>query len=299
MRRERQRRKTRTTSCTETFSNFDFLTLGRTPGISLGLRGANGAALAGGFKKHDCSGGGNVERRHLAGHGNAEQVVAGAADQIVEAGAFASENDYGVGREVVAVVILCAVLVEADDPEVVGLEDFEGANEVDDAGEAEVLSSSGGGLDGNGREGSGASLGEEDAIDSRGFGGAEKGAEVLRIFDAVERKDQARVGSGEKVLDAEEVALADDGDNSLVGGGSGEAGEGVAGLNAGFDTGGAAKGDDGGETRIVAALEAFLGEANVVEAAGAGAKSLLDGMEAVQDFHQVPVYQVAQRGKSI
>ena len=279
--------------------NFDFLTLGSTTDIGLGLRATSGAALAGRFKEHDRAGGGDVERRHLAGHGNAEQVVAGAADQIVQAGAFASEDDYGVGREVVAVVILSAVLVEADDPEIVSLESFEGANKVDDPGEAQVLGGSGGGLDGNGREGRGPALGEEDPVDTGGFGGAEKGAEVLRVFDSVEGKDQARVGSGEEVLDAEEVALPDDGDDALVSGGPGQAGEGVAGLGAGFDAGGAAESGDGGKARIVSALEAFLGEANVVKAARAGDESLLDGMEAVQDFHRVPVYQVARRGKSI
>lgn len=51
-------------------------------------------ALAGGFKEDDGSGGGDVERANAAEHGNAEQMVAGSANERVEAGALAAEDDY-------------------------------------------------------------------------------------------------------------------------------------------------------------------------------------------------------------
>ena len=56
------------------------------------------AALAEGFVEDHGSGGGDVEGADAAGHGNAEQVVAGAADQVVEAGALAAEDEDAVCR---------------------------------------------------------------------------------------------------------------------------------------------------------------------------------------------------------
>ena len=86
---------------------------------------------------------------------------------------------------------------------------------------------------------------------------------------------------GEKVFNGEEFALADDGEDALVGIGAGEAGELVAGLDGDADVGGAAKFDDAFETFVAT----FAGYADVVELAGTGADGLLDGMEAVQNFH--------------
>jgi hypothetical protein len=216
-------------------------------------------------------------------------VVAGAADQVVQARAFASEDDYGIGREVAAVVILGAALVEADDPEVIGLEGFEGTDEVDDAGEAEVLGCSGRSLDGGGAEGGGTAFGGQDAVDAGGFGGAEEGAKVLRVFDAIEGEDQAGFCSGEEVFDFEEFAFAREGDDALVGGGAGEAGEGFAGLGAEFDAGGTAEIGNGGEAGVVTSAEAFLGDADVIETARAGSEGLFDRMEAVEYIHWSPV----------
>ena len=106
----------------------------------------SGAALAGGLVENNGSGGGDVERADAAGHGNAQQVIAGAADEIVEARAFAAEDDDEIAGEVEPVVVGFAALVETDDPEVLALELFEGADEVDDAGDAEVLGCAGAGL---------------------------------------------------------------------------------------------------------------------------------------------------------
>jgi len=246
-------------------------------------------ALAGGFKEYDRAGGRDIERCHLSCHGDAQEVVAGAANQVMQARTFAAEDDYGIGREVAAVVILGAAFVEADYPKVMGLEGFEGADEVDDAGEAEVFGGSGGGLNGCGAERRGTALGGQDAVDAGGFGGAEEGAEVLRIFDAVEGEDQAGFCSGEEVFDFEEFAFAHEGDNALVGGGTGEAGEGFAGLGADFDPGGTAKIGNGSEAGVVTSAEAFLGDADVIETASAGPEGLFDRMEAVENIHWSPV----------
>ena len=157
-------------------------------------RRTRSAALAGGFVEDDGSGGGDVEGADAAGHGNAQQMVAGAADQIVQTRAFAAEDDDEIAGEVELVVVGCAALVETDDPEIAVLELFEGADEIDDAGDAEVLGRAGAGFDGGGAEGSGAAFGEEDAVDAGAIGHAKKRAEILRIFNAIEGEDETSGG---------------------------------------------------------------------------------------------------------
>ena len=149
------------------------------------------AALAEGFVEDDGSGGGDVEGADAAGHGDAQQVVAGAADEVVEAGAFAAEDEDAVAGEVELVVVGLAALVETDDPDIALLEVFKSADEVDDAGDAEVLGCSGAGFYGDGAERGGAALGEDDAVDAGAVGYAEERAEILRVFNAVEGEEQA------------------------------------------------------------------------------------------------------------
>jgi hypothetical protein len=208
-------------------------------------------------------------------------MVAGAAYQIVESCTFASEHNYSIGPKIVAVVIRCATLVQTDAPDIAFFEGFEGTDQVDDAGEAEMLGGAGRGLDGDGAEGGGTALGEEDAVDSGSFGGAEDGSEVLRIFNAVEGQDEAGFRAFEKVFGGEEFSLTNDGHDTLVAGGSGYACEGIAGLSAERDFGGAAEFDDGLEPLVVS----FLRNAYVVEAAGTGSERFFDRVEAVDNFH--------------
>ena len=108
------------------------------------------AALAEGLVEPHRSGSRDVERADAAGHGNAQQVIAGAADQVVEARALASEDDHAVAGQVELVVVGRAALVESHDPQIPALELFEGADEVDHAGDAQVLGGAGAGLDGYG-----------------------------------------------------------------------------------------------------------------------------------------------------
>ena len=77
-------------------------------------------------------------------------MVAGFADQIVEAFALAAEDQDQIAGEVELVVVGGAALVETDDPEILLLELLKGADQIDDAGDAEVLGGSGAGLDGHG-----------------------------------------------------------------------------------------------------------------------------------------------------
>jgi hypothetical protein len=220
----------------------------------------------------------------LPGHGNAQEVVAGLFDKIVETGAFASEDEDAVGFEVEVGVVGGAAFVEAEDPDVFLLHLLEGADEVGDAGDADVLGGSGGGLGYGSGDGSRAALGEDDTVDSGTVGGAEESAEIVGVFDSVEGKEEAMLAvffGGEEIFDGEELAFADDGEDALVGVGAGETCELVTRLDGDADASGAAEIDEA----LEAFVSTFAGDADVIELAGTGADGLLDGMEAVQNFH--------------
>jgi hypothetical protein len=116
-------------------------------------------------------------------------VVAGAADKIMETGSLAAEDENTVASEIEAVVVGLAALVEANDPQILPLEIFEGADEVDDSGDAEMLGGTGAGLDGDGAQGRCTTLSEHDTIDSSTVGHAEQSTEVLRIFNSVQGQE--------------------------------------------------------------------------------------------------------------
>ncbi len=271
---------------------FLFLRLGRGSGRFVWNAGGCllfTAALAEGFKEHHGSGGGDVEGTDAASHGDAQEMIAGAADEFVETVAFAAHDQGAVAGEVELVVVHSAALVETDDPDVLTLELFEGADEVDDAGDAEMLLGSGGGLGGYGAQGRGAALGHDHCVDSGSVGGAKECAEVLGIFNAVEGEDEARGGDGfQNVLDGEELLGANDGDDSLVSRGVGHVGEGFAGLGAEADFEVAAEGDDGFE----AVIAAFAGYQHVIEAAFARFERLFDRVQSVENLHIFSVDRV-------
>ena len=170
---------------------------------------------------------------------------------------------------------------------------FEGANQVDDAGDAEVFGCSGARLYGDGAQGGGTAFGEDDAVYSGAVGYAKEGAEVLGVFYAVKGEDEtgkARAGGGravarggrvEEVFDGEEFLGADYGDYALVRGSSGELCELLAGFLADADAFLAALGENLLDTGVVA----LAGDEDMVEAAAAGAQGFFDGVEAVEDFH--------------
>jgi hypothetical protein len=240
--------------------------------------------LAHGFVHNDGTGDRYVERRDLAGHRYPKKVIAGFFDEVVEACAFAAKDEDTVGVEVEFGVVGGAALVEAEDPDVFLLHLLEGADEVGDAGDTNVLGGAGGGFGHGGGDGGRAALGDDDAVDTGSVGGAEEGSEVVRVFDAVEGKKKSMLAGGrggEEVFDGEEFALADDGENALVGVGAGEAGELVAWFEGDTDAGGAAEIDEAGDSGIAAGVAALAGDANVFELARAGADGLLDWVEAV------------------
>jgi hypothetical protein len=213
-------------------------------------------------------------------------MVARAADQIMEAIALATEDKDAVAGEVELVVVRLTAFVEADDPEVLLLQLFEGADEVDHTSDAEVFGGSGAGFDGNGADRCGAAFSENDAIDSGAVSHAQQRAKILRIFDAVESEHEAsRVngtcGRREKVFDGERFLRTDKSNDALVRSSSGELSELFAGLLANANTGFAASGNEAGEALVVT----FASNEDLVKAAAARLERLLDRMHAVENFH--------------
>jgi RNA polymerase sigma-70 factor, ECF subfamily len=173
------------------------------------------------------------------------------------------------------------VLIEPNAPDVLLLELFEGADQVDDAGDADVLGGPGGGFYGHGAEGRGSAFGEHDAVNPGGVGGAEQRTQVLRVFNAIEGEQQAGFRAGQQVFQIKKFAGADNGDDSLMGGGAGQPGQLFTRLKAQPDGVFAGGVDDFLQPGVMT----FTGNAQVVELAAAGAESLLDRVQAVQDVH--------------
>ena len=261
------------------------------------MRFGGGSALASGFKEHDGSGGGYVEGADAAGHWNVQQMIAGAANEIVESRAFTAEHDDEIAGEVELVVSCQAALsnsrVQADDPEVVFLQLLKGADEVDNACDAKVLGGPGAGLHSGGAQWSRAAFGEKDAFDSCAICDAKKSAEVLWVFNAIDREDEARgfaggrfIGRGiglEKVLDGEEFLRADERDYALMCGCISSEGELLARFLADPNACVATLGDDPVKTVVVALAR----DEHVVKAAAAGLESFRHRMQAVENFHEI------------
>ena len=228
------------------------------------------AALAGGLIENDGAGCGNVQGGNTTGHGNAKKMVAGSAGEAVEAFALASEDDDGVGGPVVGVVVHGAALVEADAPDILLLELFKCAHEVDDSGDAQVLGGTGGSLDGDGAERSRTPLGKEDAIDTSSVGGTKQRPEIMRVFDAIEGEQKTgglifAFRGSEQVFERKEFPLTHDGNHALMAGGFGHAGQLVTVLKTHANALRAAKIDDALNFLCSAALLAVTADADMVK----------------------------------
>lgn len=243
------------------------------------------AALAQGLVHYNGTGDRDVERGDLAGHGDSQKMIAGLLDQVMETGAFASENEDAVGGEGEVGVVGGSALVKTDDPDVGLLHLFEGADEVRDAGDADVFGGSGGGFgDGRGDRGA-ATLGKNNAVDPGSVGGSKESAQIVRIFHAIESEEESVMTVGrrdEKILNGEESPLAKIGDDALMGFGFGDTGE----LIAGFDRDTDASGTGEGGEAIELCITSLASDGDPVEATGAGSDGLFDGMEAIENVHE-------------
>jgi hypothetical protein len=66
--------------------------------------GSSGAALASGFEEDDGSGSRDVEGTDAASHGNAQQMIAGTANEVMKSRALAAKDDDEIAGEIELVV---------------------------------------------------------------------------------------------------------------------------------------------------------------------------------------------------
>jgi hypothetical protein len=244
------------------------------------------AALARCFVEHHGTRSRYVQRTNAASHGDAQQVVAGAADEVVETGAFTAQDEDAVAGEIELVVVGCAALVESDDPDVLALKFFERANQVDDPRDAEMFSRACAGLGCGRADWSRAPFGEDNAIDSRTVGYSQEGSKILRVFNTIKREEKTgRAGmSGgglEQILKGQRFLRTNQRDHALMRGGSGKLSELFARFLANTHASLTAFGHEAREP-VILALES---DNNVIKAATASLERLLHRMKAVENFH--------------
>ena len=101
-------------------------------------------AAAADLEQGEGSGDGGVEALDLAGHGDADEDVAGVADEAVEAAAFAADDDAdGFVGELEVEQAGLGGAVEADAPDASVAEVVDGSGQVGDLGDGEVFEGSG------------------------------------------------------------------------------------------------------------------------------------------------------------
>jgi hypothetical protein len=167
-----------------------------------------------------------------------------------------------------------------------------------------MLGGSGARFDGGGAEWSGAAFGEKDTVDTGAIGDAKKSAEVLRIFNTIEREQEAsggfagRIGH-EKILEGEKFLRANERDDALVCGSLSGDGELLARFLKDADACIAALGDEAANARIAAVARALASDENVIEAAAAGLESFRDRMQAVENFHGISLERETQRAPKV
>ena len=187
-------------------------------------------ALAQGFEEDDAGSDGDVERFDGAGGGQRDDEVAAFARQVVEAFAFAAEDDADRGRVVGFGVAFIGAFIESDEPVACFLQFFHGAHEVRNLGDGQVRYGASGSTRDGVSESGGAAFGNDDAMRACGERRANDGAEIVGIFDAIEKHDEsfasvigAFVCGGENVFECGCGAHSSKCDDSLMIFGVGEA----------------------------------------------------------------------------
>jgi hypothetical protein len=207
-------------------------------------------------------------------------MIAGLFDQVVQACAFAPEDEDAIDGEIEVGVIGRSSFVQADDPDVGLLHLLESADEIGHACDPNVFGGSGRGL-GYGRgDGCTAPFRQQDAANPSAFGSSKESSKVVRVFKTVQSEEEfweARGGREQKILDGEEGSFAKIGYDTLMGVGFGEPGELISRLCRDADSCGT--GERGEALQLCVATLASDGDA--VEPTGSGANGFFDGMEAV------------------
>ena len=241
--------------------------------------------LAERFEEDHAGGYGDVEGFDGAGGGKGDDEIAALAGKFVEAVAFATHDNAGGRRVIDLGVGLVGIFVEANEPVAGLLQFFHGTGEIGDLCDGEMRESSGGGASDRVGESGGAAFGDDDAVCSGGERGANDGAEVVGVFDAVEKDDETTlaiggVGGGENVFECGGSAGGGDSDDALMIAGVGKAIE----LSAVFEADGdAALARELHDFFDAGVLPAF-GDEDAVEGV-AGFEGFADGVDAGETVH--------------
>lgn len=215
-------------------------------------------------------------------------MVAGAPDEIVQSSAFAAKHKNTVTGQIEAVVVGFSALVETDNPDVLLLQFFKSANEIDNPRYAKMFDCAGTGFHGHGTQWRGAAFRHDNAIDTCTIGHAKQRSQVLRVFDTIESQQQTRpcgIGRFEKVLDREHVFGMNIGHHALVRVRAGNLRQVLARFLADTNASITAIRHKAREAVVVA----LGGNQNVIEAALTGSQGFGDRVNAVEDFHSSSV----------
>src|SRR4051812_5033567 len=132
----------------------------------------------------------DVERLHVAELRDRDRQVARAADERAEPLPLGAEDEGEAAGEIGLPHRRRVLGVRSDDPQIARLDLLEIAREIRDDGDRHVLDRAGGGTAHGGRDESGAVRRDDDAGRSRPLGAPDHGAEVARVADLVEAREQ-------------------------------------------------------------------------------------------------------------
>ena len=179
--------------------------------------------MAQGFEEDHAGGDGDVEGTNRASGGNGNEEVATLANKFVEARTFASHDDGDAALVIHIGVTFLGALVETNQPKTSFLELFHGTRQIFDASDGQMCERAGRNAGDGVRQTSGAPLGDDEASSACSESRANDGANVVRVFDAVEKNEQLIGGlgialrmAGEKIFYVEGFARGGEGHDALV-----------------------------------------------------------------------------------
>jgi hypothetical protein len=147
-------------------------------------------------------------------------------DLLMETFAFRAENDGGRGGPIHLVVIFGAALIDSVDPKAALFQVFEGTVDVDDTGDRGVFQRACRGLRNCFGEPGCAAFRDDDRTCARGICGTDDGAEIMRVFDAIEHDHEPGIDGG--LIEIGILRGGSHGDDSLVDLAAGDALQGTA-----------------------------------------------------------------------
>jgi DNA-binding transcriptional MerR regulator len=196
----------------------------------------------------------------------------------MQAAAFAAEHDGGRRGELDAIVIVLATLVQAVDPIAALFQFFEGVPNVHHAHDRQIGQRAGGSTRDSFRKPDGATFRNHDGGCARSMRGANDGAEIVGVLDAVE--DDMKTAFGGGFIEGRVFFSGAEGDHALMSDARGGAIELIARFESHRNLAFAAEVDDFLNSRCGRAP----GDHDIVEGAP-GPESLADGMDSCERRH--------------